>query len=189
MALEWLFPAILLILGIWITLTHRRLTQLRRDAVMAWEPLEALLRQRHGLVAPLVQTVRTHAPEGRKLTEALIQARQAAQRMDLSPNATGEAEIRFATAMQRVLMFAQAHPDLAGEVTFRRIQAGFDELDKDIAAARDDFNARALTYNRAATTAPSILVARYANLLMLEYFALEDEERRALQVAGLARSP
>lgn len=189
MALEWLIPAILLVLGLYIALTHRRLTSMRRAAIATWDPLEAVLRQRHDLVAPLIQLVLAQAPKQKNLTDALLQARNAALRADLSPDAAGRAEIQLAAAMQRVLDLARTHPELTADLTFRRIQSRFEQLGEEIAVAGDAFNDAALAYNRSAISVPAILVAKYANLFLLEYFAIQGDDREAMRLATLSRTP
>ncbi|MBX9749908.1 MAG: LemA family protein [Roseococcus sp.] len=189
MPLEWLIPAILVVLGLWIALTHVRLSGMRRAAIATWDPLEMLLRQRHDLVAPLIQLVLAHLPKQKKLTDTLLQARNAALGADLSPDATGRAELHLATAMQRVLDLERTHPELGAELTFRRIRASFEELDAEIALAGEAFNEAALCYNRAAVSIPAILVVKYAGLHLLEYFAVLAEEREALRQASLSRAP
>lgn len=189
MPLEWLIPAILLVLGLWIALIHRRLTNMRRAAIATWDPLEVQLRRRHDLVAPLIQLALSHAPKQKNLTEALFQARNAALRADLSPDLAGRAEIKLAGAMQRVLDLARSYPDLTADLTFRRIQSQFEQLGEEITLAGDAFNEAALAYNRAAISVPAILVAKYANLFLLEYFAVQDEDREAMRLATLSRAP
>lgn len=189
MVLEWFFPAILLALGIWVVLIHRRLSGMRREAIVTWEPLEQVLRQRHDLVAPLVQTVLAHAPKARSHTDAMIQARKVALNAELSPQAAGEVETRLAVAMRRVLTLATTHPELATDLTFRRIQARFEQLGGEIAAAQDAFNEAALLYNREAISVPAILVAKYAKLPPLEHFGLDRGEREGMHEAALTRRP
>jgi LemA protein len=189
MVLEWLIPAILVLLGLWIVLIHRRLTAMRRTAIATWEPLEAPLRQRHALVGPLVQLVLADDPKQKPLTETLIQTRKAALQADLSPEAAGKVETALAVAMQRVLDLAHTHPELGADLTFLRISASFEELGDEIAAAGDAFNHAALAYNRAAVSAPDILVARYASFHFLQYFAIPAERREEMQQAALSRAP
>lgn len=187
--MEWLIPAILLVLGLSIGLIHRRLTGMRRAAIATWDPLEAMLRQRHDLVAPLSQLALSHAHKPKKLTDALLQARNAALRADLSPEAAGRAELQLAAAMQRVLDLARTNPELSADLTFRRIQSRFEALGEEITMAGDIFNEAALAFNRAAISVPAILVAKYAHIFLLEYFAIEDREREAMRLAALSRAP
>jgi LemA protein len=183
MPLEWLIPAILLVLGVWMALIRQRLSRLRREAIATWEPLELALRERHDLVPPLAQLAMAQVPERKNLTEAMLQARTAAFRADLSPDATGLVELRLAEAMRRVLMLARTHPELATDLTFRRIQARFEALEEEIAAAGEAYNAAAFHYNRAAMGLPEIVVAKYTGLRLLEFFALGRDESEAMYAA------
>lgn len=183
MPLEWLIPAILVVLGLWIAMIRQRLSRLRREAIVTWEPLELALRERQELIPPLAQLALAQAPERKNLTDALLQARTAAFRADLSPEAAGQVELRLAEAMRRVLALARTHPDLAADLTFRRIKARFGELEDEIAVAAQAYNEAAFGYNRAAMSLPEIVVAKYTGLHLLEFFGLQGEEREATYAA------
>ena len=189
MVLEWVVPAILFMLGLWVFFVHRRMARMREAAIATWAPLEVALRQRHDLAAPLVQVVLAHAPKQKRLTDALLRARNTALRTDHSPEAAGNAEIQLASAMQRVLDLARTEPELGADATFRRIQIRVTQLDEEIAAARDAFNEAALSYNRTLLGVPAVLIAKYANIHLLEYFAIEGKEREAMRHAALGRTP
>jgi LemA protein len=183
MPLEWLIPAILVVLGLWIAMIRQRLSRLRREAIAIWEPLELALRERHELVPPLAQLALARAPERKNIAEAMLQARTAAFRADLSPEAAGQVELRLAQTMRRVLALAPTHPELATDLTFRRIEARFAELEEEIAAAGEAYNEAAFGYNRAAMSLPEIVVAKYTGLNLLEFFGLQAEEREATYAA------
>ncbi len=189
MVLEWFIPAVLLILGLWITLMHRRLSSLRRGAITSWGPLGKALQQRHDLAAPLAQLVLSRAPAQKRLTEAMMTARNAALKADLSPMITSQAETRLANAMMRVFALAKTQSDLAMDPGFQRLQARFERLDDEITAAQDAFNQAALQYNHAAMSVPAVLVAKYARLTVIEPFGLGTIGREAMRNAARGKGP
>ena len=183
MPLEWLFPLILVVLGLAVALIRQRLARLRREAIATWEPLELALRERHDLVAPLAQLAQAQAPSRKNLVDAMLQARVAPFRADLSPQATGQVELRLGETMRRVLALARTHPDLATDLTFQRIEARFAELEEEIAAAGQAYNQAAFGYNRVALGVPEIVVAKYTGLPLLEFFGLTRDELEATYAA------
>jgi hypothetical protein len=191
---EWLVPAILLILGLWIALTYRRLASLREEAIASWQPLDVLLRERRELVMPLVQVVTAQAPGAKKTTQTLLQARQVTKGSSLSPESATASELRLVAAVERVLSLAKTHPALEADDNFRRVRAKFEELTGAITELAEDFNANALFYNRSALSVPSIFVQQCASkylgqLFLMEYFLLQDDELEAMRAASMRRSP
>ncbi|MEI6158308.1 MAG: LemA family protein [Roseococcus sp.] len=185
--MEWVIPAILVIIALWATATHRRLVRLRQAAFDAWPRLEATLRARHDLLSYIAQIVLTHAPKEKKLVEAMTAARTAAMKTELSPNEAGMAERRLAVAVEHVTALERTYPDLQANLTFRRLHDQLTKRAEAIAEAREAFNMAALDFNAAAMGVPAIFVAKYMNLFMIEYFALNKEEVAAMRTARGAK--
>lgn len=173
--MEWVIPAMLVLLLVWASLTRARLRRLRQEAVAAWPPLEALLRQRHGLITPLAQALQTLAPKTPRPVQAMINARKTAAIADLSPRVAGHAEQNLAAAIEGVRSLADRHTELSHEPRFQQILASLDALAEDIAAAQDRFNSAVYAYNLACVGIPAIIVAKYLSFWKLEYFGLDGE--------------
>lgn len=178
--MEWVVPAVLVLLLAWGGLIRSRLRRLRLEATSAWPPLEALLRRRHGLVSPLIQALQTLPPKEQKPVQALLKARKGAALADLSPLAAGKAEMSLATAIENVRTLAGQHPELADEARFRQTLAALDALDEEIAAAQDSFNRAVYVYNLACVAVPAIIIAKYMNFWKIEYFGLDGDAREAV---------
>lgn len=181
--MEWVIPAIVLVLAVWGTLIHRRLSRLRMQALAAWPDLAAVLGERHGLVAHILRAAQTHAPREKKLLDNMISARNAAIVADLSPRTAGLAERQLTDAIGRVLALARTHPELAKDALFLRLETKLAGLEAAMAEAKDAFNREALVFNLAATGVPAILIAKFGNMLLLEYFALDKEAEAAMRAA------
>jgi hypothetical protein len=172
--MEWVIPAVLVLLLGWGTLIHGRLRRLRHEAVSAWPPLETLLRRRHGLITPLAQLFQSLPQKAQKPVQAMIKARNAAALADLSPFAAGKREQALSAAIDGVRALAEGRPELSGEARLHQILASLDALDEEIAAAQDGFNRTVHDYNLACASGPAVIVAKFLNFWKIEYFGLDD---------------
>jgi LemA protein len=190
--MEWVVPAVLVVVFLWGSVIYRRLAGLRREAVAAWPPLEAKLRQRHEVISHLVQALQALPAKQQKPVQALLKARNAAIVADLSPAAAGDAEWNLGVAIQRALALTAGHPQLQADPRLLRLAPLLDRLEREIAEAGAGFNQAALAFNQASFRAPGIFVAKLMNLHAVEYFALGQEERKALEAMrwdGMAKAP
>lgn len=179
--MEWVVPAVLVVLLAWAGWIRARLLRLRRTAVEAWPPLAALLHRRHGLVTPLAQALQNLPRKAQKPVQALLAARNAAVVADLSPMAAGVAEQALESAIINAVTQGEAHPDQVDGARLSQIAAAFEQVASEITAAAEAFNQAAFAYNTASMGAPAILIARWLNYAQFEYFGLEQAERDALR--------
>lgn len=181
--MEWVIPALLVLIGLWVFATHGRLTRLRQEALAAWPDLDAALRRRHDLLTRLAQAVQKHAPKEKKLLSAMADSRAKATMADLAPEAASKAEKNLTAAIERVMALEQTYPELKADPTFLRIRGALAEREKDIEEARGRFNQAALAFNTAASRAPAILVAGCLNLYVIQYFGFSHEETEVVRAA------
>jgi len=179
--MEWVLPAILVLLSGWGALLHRRLSALRQAAISAWSPLDAGLRQRHDLVAPLAQALQALPAKEQQPIQAMIKARNAAIAADLSPLRAGQAEAALGAAIRAVIALAKGRAELESDARLRRLMPLLEGRERDIAAAEAGFNRAALTYNQACSRGPSFVVAKLMSFFQIEYFGVAHDDRAALQ--------
>lgn len=179
--MEWVLPAVLVVVLSCGALIHQRLARLRQEAIHAWPMLEAKLRQRHDLIAPLARSFQALPVSARKPAHVVIKARNAAAQADLSPAIASAAEETLAAAIRNALSLAGTHPELAGDARLQRLVPLLATTEREIAEAAAAFNRAAIAFNLASFRAPGILVAKVMNLHRVEYFARDKTERVALQ--------
>lgn len=189
--MEWVIPAVLVVLLAAGGLIRARLRRLRLAAIEAWPPLAARLQHRHGLVAPLAQALQDLPRKAQKPVQALLQARKAALAADLSPMAAGIAEQGLETAIINALIQGEAFPDQVDAARLAQLTEAFEAAAREITQAAEAFNQAVFTYNMATNRSPAILVAKLLNYWELGYFGLEREDREALTEMGRgpARAP
>ncbi|MBS7789074.1 LemA family protein [Roseococcus sp. SDR] len=175
--MEWVIPAVLVVLLGWGTLIRARLKRLHTAAVEAWPPLAAALQRRHALVTPLVKTLEPLPRKSQRPLQNLVKARKAALVADLSPQAAGAAEHALETAIIEALIHGEAFPDQVDTARLAQFADAFEQAAERISAAAEAFNEAAFAYNSACVGSPVTLVAKLSNYWPLEYFGLDLTER------------
>lgn len=145
MPIEWVVPAVALLLLIWFWSVHRRLKALRGEATQLWSELEARLQRRHDLVPVLVDTVGQAVKP--KALQAVSDARKLAA-LAQTPERIGKAEAALAAAIGQVLEMAEADPGLRANAGFRRLRTELAELEAEIVEGRSLFNETVEDYSK-----------------------------------------
>ena len=178
--MEWVIPAIFVVLLVWLVTIYNRMVALRQTTGQAWADVEVQLKQRHDLVPNLVETVKGYAAHERGTLDAVVQARNQATAAP-SPEAAGKAEAALTGALGRVFALAEAYPDLKADAGFRQLQSELSDLENKIAAARRFFNNAVQEYNTSTEQFPAIILAKNAGFMRMEFFALAEAERAAAE--------
>jgi LemA protein len=137
---------------------YNRLVALDRRCAQAGIDVDVQLKLRHDLVPNLVETVKGYAVHERDALEAVIKARGAAVGAPAGP-ARIEAEGLLGAALGRLMMVAEAYPDLKASANFASLQAELSDIEHRIAAARRFHNAAVTEYNTTRDQFPANFVA------------------------------
>lgn len=173
--MEWVVPAILVVVLLAGVMIHRGIAVSRRVALAAWPPLALALRRRHELAGQLAQAARAWPVQEQRPVQAMLKARDAAIQAELSPAAAAEAERALGAAIGRVVAAAGVEPRI------QRLVPALEGAEQEISAAAQAFNRAALAHNQACLRAPGIFVAKAMNVATIPYFALHAEDGAALQ--------
>lgn len=171
MPIEWVVPAVALLLLIWFWSVHRRLKALRSEAAQLWSELEALLQRRHNLVPVLVDTV------GEAVKPRVLQAVSDARKLAAvaqTPERIGKAEAGLAKAIGQVLDVAEVDPGLRANAGFRRLRAEFADLEAEIVEGRSLFNETVEDYSRIKGGLGGTLVSSCIQVEALEPYFVPD---------------
>ena len=187
--MEWVIPAVLVVLLAWATLIRGRLRRLRMAAIQAWPPLAAQLQRRHGLVTPLAQALQDLPRRAQKPVQTLLAARTRALVADLSPMAAGVAEQALEAAIINAVVQGEAFADQVDAARLAQIARSLEEVAREISSVAGAFNEAAFAYNTACAGTPAILVAQALNYWKLEYFGLDQAEREALTEVERGHAP
>ncbi len=184
MPIEWVMPAVALLLLVWSVFVYRRLAAMRDAAVQAWSEIDALFRQRQDMISLLLRKIQGSLdPEG-KSVRTLAEVRRLAANAQ-SPDAIGKAEAMLSTAIERVLGLAEAQAGLQTDADFRRLRSEFPEMENSIEASRRFFNEAVEDFNAARLGFPAAFLTYVVSFPPLEPLGspkpVEPRAKRAVQ--------
>ncbi len=157
------------VLGFWVLGAYNRLVRLRQAMAAAFAQVDGQFRQRHALLAELVDSVAAEladTPEAvATVAAARLQTRVAADRAAQRPASAGRmaslvlAEQVLRTAVSRLITLAKSCPGLHSDPRLRAAMTELSTTQHRLEAAREAFNATVLDYNASARQFPTWLVA------------------------------
>ena len=176
----WIVVIVIVLIAIYLVMIYNRLVSLRQVTGQAWSDVSVQMKQRHDLVPNLVETVKGYAAHERGTLEAVTQARNAAVAAT-GPAAQAQAENMLTGALGRLIAVSESYPDLKANANFQQLQSELSDIENKIAAARRFFNNAAAEYNAACQGFPGVLIAQRFDFKPVEFFNLEEGERKAVQ--------
>ncbi len=173
---------ILAVVGLWLVSAYNGLVSLRQRCKQAFSDVDVQLKQRHDLIPNLVETVKGYAAHEKSTLDEVIRARNLAVSAQ-GPAEKGAAEGALSAAVSRLVALAEAYPDLKANANFQQLQAELADIENKIAAARRFFNNAVAEYNAAREGVPAVIFAERYGFQPIEFFNLEEDERKAVQQA------
>ena len=180
------------VLVLWGVLIYNRLVLLRNRMANAFGQIDVQLKRRHDLVPNLVEVARAYLKHEAATLEAVIKARGQAQSAAASAQpgnaasmgALALAEGALSSSLGRLMMVAEAYPDLKADATCQSLSEELTSTENRLGFARQAYNDQVLDFNNGATQFPDLVVARllgFAPAAMLEA-TTSAAERAAPQV-------
>lgn len=172
---------LLVLVAAWFIMAYNRLVRLRNRMRNAWSQVDVQLKRRYDLVPNLVETVRGYADHEASTLQAVVEARNAAQGAT-TVDAQASAESVLTSALRQLFALAEDYPDLRASDNYRTLQSQLDDIEGDIAIARQIYNDTTLTYNNAVETIPTTVVAQLSGFESGVFFEVEAEGRSVPKV-------
>ena len=155
-------------LVVWAVLIYNRLVLLRNRMANAFGQIDVQLKRRHDLVPNLVEVARAYLKHEASTLEAVIQARGQAQSATVraqpanaaSMGALALAEGVLSSSLGRLMMVAEAYPDLKADATCQSLSEELTSTENRLGFARQAYNDQVLDFNNGATQFPDLVVAR-----------------------------
>lgn len=179
--LELLLAAVLLVYVWWL---YNSLVTDRNRVLAAWSDTEVQLKKRHDLVPQLVSSVKAYAQHERTTLEAVTALRTRSEATEgLADKAALEHSLE--AGMQRLLLLAEAYPDLHADQNFRQLQTALVEIEDHLQYARRYYNGAVRMLNVRVQTFPHLLLARLLRFNGAEYFAVDSAAERQAPLVEL----
>ncbi len=169
----------LVLIGGWTVVTYNRLVRLRQFVHEAWSAIDTELQRRHDLIPSLVEVVKGYAAHERQTLERVIAARAEAVADHGPVESKAAHETELVGALQRLLVIAEAYPDLKASDRFLDLQHQLVETETRLSKARRFYNANVREINTTVHSFPTTLLARPLGFTPQPYFEVEESARAA----------
>jgi len=176
---------IIAVLVIWFLSIYNRLVNMRNKVQNTWAQIDIQLKRRYDLIPNLVEIVRAYAKHEREVMENVTNARNAAQQASASgPAARSQVEGELSALLSRLMIVAEAYPDLKASQNFLALQGELASTENKTGASRQLYNDSVLGYNNKIQMFPSSMVAGITSFKASEFFAAKAEtEKQASKVS------
>jgi LemA protein len=184
---------VVVILAVVAAGSYNRLVGLSQAVDAQWAQVESVYQRRADLIPNLVATVQGAANFEKSTLEAVTKAR-ASVGQAAPPNAASipndpaafarfqAAQDQLSGALSRLLVVAEAYPDLKATQNFRDLQAQLEGTENRISVERMRYNDAAREYNTARQRFPTALVAGLMGFHEKGYFKAQPEAAQAPKV-------
>ena len=173
---------------VYIISIYNGLVGVKHQVEQAWANIDVLLRQRHEELPKLIDVAKAYGAYERDLLEKVttLRARSAAGG---EPDAARlAAEDALSASVSRLLVTAEAYPDLKSSANYLELQRRISGLEEQIAHRREFYNAAVNLNNVRMEQFPDSLLAARAGLQRTPLFVATAEEKADLDVGARLRS-
>lgn len=174
--------------GLFFIAQYNALVSLRNRFKNSFAQIDVQLKRRNDLIPNLVETAKGYLSHERETLEAVTAARTASMSAQSKaaanpgdPGAMKElasAESGMAGALGRLMVVAEAYPDLKANQNMMALQEELTSTENKVAFARQSYNDSVMTYNTKRESFPTNVVAGMFNFSEAELFEIEDEKER-----------
>ncbi len=163
----------------WFIGIYNGLVAIRNEVKNAWAQIDVQLKRRHDLIPNLVETVKGYASHEKETLDAVISARAKAVNVAGGGAAKQvQAEGELSQALGRLMMIAEAYPDLKANTNFLSLQEELTSTENKISFARQYYNDSVMKYNTRIQTFPQNVVAGMFGFSEEAFFEIEDAAQR-----------
>ena len=186
MRMQWIVIAVVVALALYIIVVFNRLVRLRNQVREGWSGIDVQLRRRTDLIPNLVDAVKGYAAHERGLFEQITKLRASSIAADnVSQQAAAERALKG--ALGRLLLLAEAYPELKANQNFLTLQEQLAEIEDQLQMARRYYNGSARDLNVAIQSFPSMVIARPFGFVEAAFFEIDDRADAQAPKISLAR--
>lgn len=168
---------------VFLIVTYNGIIRARNRVDEAWSGIDVQLKRRHDLIPNLVQSVKGYAAHERELLQRVTETRTRAIQAT-GPAQAGPAESALSSLLGRLMVVAEAYPQLRASENFLALQQEIASTETQIAASRRIYNGNAQSYNTKIQIFPNSVIASTFSFTARDYFELDSAaEREPVSVA------
>jgi LemA protein len=164
--------------------SYNYLVRLRNHIDDAWSNIDTELKRRYELIPNLVEAVKAYAAHERDTLEQVIRLRNECATDHGSVQHQEGTEKQFVGAVKKLLVLAEAYPDLKADKNFLALQKELSNTEDRIQAARRFYNGNVRDYRNRSESFPGNLVANLFKFPPREFFNVDPAVRTAPSIEG-----
>jgi len=173
--------AIVAAAALWSILLYNGLVLARNRTREAWSGIDVQLKRRSSLIPNLVETVRGYATHEHAVFSEVAEARGCLAKA-AGPSAVAAADQTLTSALGRLMVVAEAYPQLQAAGSFQQLQRDLTDTEEKVAYARQFYNQNTLDYNTRIETFPGNMFAGWFGFLPVDFFNTEEPARQDVKV-------
>ena len=173
---------IVVVLALAVLLIYNRMVARRNAVDNSWAQIDAALQRRHDLVPNLVEAVKGYAKHEAETFEKTTKARAGAQQAK-GPPQQAAAEGILGAALGRLMVIAEAYPELRATENFQQLQGQLTETENQIQITRRVYNDTVQTYNTLIQIFPPSVIANAFNFEPREFYDAPKESEATPEVS------
>ena len=170
------------VVALWSILLYNGLVLSRNRTREAWSGIDVQLKRRSSLIPNLVETVRGYATHEHSVFTEVTEARGSLAKAT-GPAAVAAADQTLTSALGRLMVVAEAYPQLQAVASFRQLQGDLTDTEEKVAYARQFYNQNALDYNTRIQTFPGNMFAGWFGFLPVDFFNTDETSRQDVKVS------
>ena len=161
--------------------SYNKFTGQEESIKAAWSEVQNQLQRRNDLIGNLVETVKGYATQEREIFTQIAESR-AKLSGARTPADQIEAANQQSAALSRLLVIAEAYPQLKSNETFQRLMDELAGTENRITVARNRYNEQVRAYNTLRRQFPSNVTATVFRFKEYPYFEAPPEAQKAPKV-------
>ncbi|MCC6160179.1 MAG: LemA family protein [Deltaproteobacteria bacterium] len=182
--IRWTFVAAALLLVALPGCGYNALQSLDEETTAAWSEVQNQYQRRFDLIPNLVNVVKGYAAHESETLTAVTEARAKVGQIKVTPEMLSNpqlftqfqsAQSELGGALSRLMVVAEAYPDLKANENFRDLQAQLEGTENRITVARNRYIEAVKTFNVKVRQFPSAITAKVIGMKTKENFAVTSE--------------
>ncbi len=183
---QWILWAVAGAVALYVIFLFNKLIRLRQLVNEAWSGIDVQLKRRSDLIPNLVNAVKGYASHERELLQRVTELRGAAMSLPAGDvEGRAKAENALAMALGKLVVIAEAYPDLKASGNFLELQRDLKAVEDELQLSRRYYNGAVRNLNTEVEQVPSNVVAAIFRFTPRDYFQLSDAKEAAVPQVSL----
>lgn len=178
----WILIAIVVLVLLFIWFSYNSLITAKVRIGEAFSQIDVQLKRRADLIPNLVETVKGYAKHEKEVLEDITKARTSLMKAE-GAEEKAKANNQLAETLKTLFAVSENYPKLRANENFLELQEELSDTENKVAYARQFYNSVVMDYNTKLSVFPTMIFASMMHFTPAEFFAANEEERKAVKVS------